>query len=139
MFIEFSITPPFERPHQAGVQVSLDIVERSSIGEGRLWARPWSGMSWMEEGSTIDVRAGDPIDLDSDVAKSLLDNIKRLRLPIAFPDRYGIHPTTYRLKICTGFNCCEFSWVDELPSDWAALGDVVKTLESLGFAHAREA
>jgi hypothetical protein len=134
--IELSVTPPFERINQNGLLVHLEVADDNADRQARLWARSWHGMSWMEEVPLLGGRVGNPVQLNWDDAKSLLIKARSAHVVPVCSGTYGLHSTEYRLKISSGLNVCEFAWANQPPSEWAILGEVAKTLEMWGGAHA---
>lgn len=137
--IEFCLSPPFERSNQWGVIVHLEISDEPFNSGARLWARQFQGMDWMQDPPISEVRLGDPTSVDWESAKSLLDKLCNAQLQIAPCGNFGIHPSTFRLKIQSGTNSCQLSWADEPPPEWAALAEVAQTLEMWGNEYACKA
>lgn len=132
--VHLEISPPFERPGQMGLAVSIQMddepLEQTSA---KIWAKDFQGMEWMQDPPIHELRTGPCFELPNQIAEGIIDPIRSAKLCVAAAGSFGyIHPTRYRLFIQSGWVSSKLEWVDELPSEWHSLKDAVESLEALG-------
>lgn len=132
--IQLESSPPFERPHQQGFIVCVQVDDESVENvPARFWRRDFQGMNWMQDPPVHEVRTGPSSDLPAAVAASILNPLRSVRLPIAVAGDFGyIHPTQFRLLIQSAWISCKIEWVDQLPSEWTEIEEPVRVLVALG-------
>lgn len=132
--VQLVVTPPFERPHQQGFIVHVEIAEEASeIRSARLWRRDHQGMDWMQEAPIHDIQQGTPEELPLPVATAILESVRSPSVCVAAKGDFGyIHPTSFQLTIRSGWNACSIGWFHELPQEWTQLQPAVQALEVLG-------
>jgi len=138
--IQLECSPPFERPHQRGFIVCVQIdAETPDNPVARFWHRDFQGMDWIQDPPIHEVRTGPSFELPADVAQRILGPILAARLCIAAVGSFGyIHPTQYRLFVQSALFSCKLEWVDLLPTAWQAIEGSVRALEALAEPGARD-
>lgn len=130
--VNFSVSPPFERSHQWGIYLRLELND-SSGSHARLWSRRSQGIDWMQEPPLSELRVGDPTLVSEQQSQSVLAALTKVKLQFAPLEKVGeIHPTSYQLQIESGSHSCQFNWLDALPPEWCDLSELVGILEALG-------
>ena len=139
--IQLVESPPFERPHQIGSVVHVEIDEESSPNvTARFWRNEFQGMDWMQDPPILEGRQGVPTELSVEIARPILEAVRSVNVRLAARGDYGhIHPTKYRLTIQSALNICSLEWMDELPSEWSQLEQVVQAMKAIGSGLARNA
>lgn len=139
--IQLVVSPPFERPHQQGFIVHVEITqEGSELRSARVWKRNFQGMDWMQDPPIYEVREGTPEELPPASANAILQSVRSLRVCVAAAGDFGhIHPTKYQLTVQSCLNTCTIAWVDELPTEWCQLQPAVQALQAIGSAQAKNA
>ncbi|MYN04734.1 hypothetical protein GTP41_21810 [Pseudoduganella sp. DS3] len=133
--VNLTVSPPFERAHQWGMYLRLELND-SSGSHARLWSRRFQGMDWMQEPPLSELRIGNPILLSDQLSQSILETLAQAKLQFAPLEKVAsIHPTSYQLQIESGSHSCQFNWFDALPREWYDLSELVRILEALGREH----
>ena len=130
--IELRVEAPFERPHQGSFIVRLQIRDEPPSSSARLsTGRFAGGMDWLTGSEVVWDKEAQEFELEQ--ARSILEKLQnaQIQLGARWPNALVLHPTKYRLTIQSGLNSCQMMWSDELPAEWCALTDSVRSLESL--------
>ena len=132
--IQLESTPPFERPHQRGFIVCVQIEAHSTqIDTARLWRKDFQGVDWMQDEPIHEVRSGPSSELPVTVANTILGPLRSAWVCIAAEGNFGyIHPTRSRLFVQSALFSCQLEWVNQLPVEWQAIEEAVRVLEALG-------
>lgn len=129
--VELSVEPPMERPHHQGLIARLTISNNGPCEHASIRAKRFRGPMWMEFEPGTELKDAEACTVDSERARTVLDRVLNAKLSLISSSRSCFHPTTYKVKIFQGASSCEFSWWDELPSDWLPLADIVHEIENL--------
>lgn len=93
----------------------------------------------MEQPPTTELTKRTPKEIAADTSHALIRCLQEATLAPTPPEAWGIHGTTYRLKIWAGMNSSELTWYGKLPTEWADLEPVVSILQMFADENAVEA
>jgi hypothetical protein len=89
-------------------------------------------MDWMEFESGTELKDSVPQPVSFARAHVLLELLSAATLPpLVSSISFGLHGTTYRLKVYSPGSSCEYFWVQEPPTEWKALGEAARELQLL--------
>lgn len=130
--IELRVSPPFERPHIQGVLARLLVPHDPTSQEAKIYARPYQAMDWMEFEPGTELKDIKPRSVSSAHAHALIKLLRGVLLPpLVSSGAFGIHETTFRLRVSSSVNSSEYNWSSEPPPEWQVLGDVARQVQEM--------
>lgn len=131
--VELRVSPSLERPGPRGFVVHV----RAAYGQS---AQVWAVLGdWLEQPPTVDLTRRTATTIAADKSRALIESLASATLTPVPPAAWGIHGTTFQLKIWSGMNSSEHTWYGDLPPEWEALAPAILSLQKLAQEYAVEA